>query len=136
MADDNKTTEKKLTGAAAKAAAAKAGKEAPASGDRNPETTGGQQAPEAASKGGAKAKKPAAKTVTRKTPDNPSGDPAKAPTEDKFEALAKRYAKAYPKCKAFHITSDGQVFLENDLDAARFHQNGIGTGELKTITMK
>lgn len=55
---------------------------------------------------------------------------------DPFETLAKRYAKAYPDCRAFHITTDRQVFLEKDKNLAQYHQKGLGGGEVRTIKVK
>lgn len=45
------------------------------------------------------------------------------------------YAKAYPKEKAFCVTSDWQVFLEKDRGLAVLHQNSLGNGE-KVQTLK
>lgn len=55
---------------------------------------------------------------------------------DPFKALAEKYAKAYPDCKAFHITSDKQVFLDKDKNLAQFHQKGLGEGEVRTINVR
>lgn len=47
------------------------------------------------------------------------------------------YCKAYPGEKAFHVTSDRQVFLEKDKGLAVLHQNSLGNGELvQTIKVK
>lgn len=54
---------------------------------------------------------------------------------DPLEKLAAKYAKAYPACKVFHITADGQVFLDKDEHLARYHQRGLGEGEVRTIKM-
>ena len=55
---------------------------------------------------------------------------------DPFQALAEKYAKAYPDCKAFHITSDRQVFLDKDKNLAQYHQKGLGEGEVRTINVR
>lgn len=54
---------------------------------------------------------------------------------DPFKALAASYAKYYPHCKAFHITSDKQVFLDKDKNLALLHQAGLGEGEVRTINV-
>ena len=47
------------------------------------------------------------------------------------------YKKAYPKEKAFHVTSDKQVFLEKDRGLAMLHQRSLGNGEnIQTISLK
>lgn len=47
------------------------------------------------------------------------------------------YVKAYPNEKAFHVTSDKQVFLEKALSMARLHQNSLKNGEkVQTIKVK
>ena len=47
------------------------------------------------------------------------------------------YLKAYPKEKAFHVTSDNQVFLEKDLSLARLHQRELkNEGKVQTIKVK
>ena len=55
---------------------------------------------------------------------------------DPFQALAEKYAKAYPDCRAFHITSDGQVFLDKDKNLAQYHQKGLGEGEVRTVNVR
>lgn len=55
---------------------------------------------------------------------------------DPFKALAEKYAKAYPECRAFHITTDKQVFLDKDKALAKFHQKGLGEGEVRTINVR
>ena len=55
---------------------------------------------------------------------------------DPFKALAEKYAKAYPDCKAFHITSDKQVFLDKDKNLAQYHQKGLGEGEVRTVNVR
>lgn len=52
---------------------------------------------------------------------------------DPIRELAMSYAKYYPNCLAFHITSDRQVFLSGDLSAAVNHQRTLAEGELRTI---
>ncbi len=46
------------------------------------------------------------------------------------------YRRAYPTCRAFHVTSDRMVFLEADSGLARVHQNNLGSGEVKTYKVK
>lgn len=49
---------------------------------------------------------------------------------EKLKAIMKPYVSTYPNNKVFHITSDGQVFLnENKIDAET-HEKTLG-GELK-----
>lgn len=55
--------------------------------------------------------------------------------EEKDAAFIVPYAKAYPKEKAFYVTSDKQVFLEKDRGLAVMHQNSLGNGE-KVQTIK
>ncbi len=54
---------------------------------------------------------------------------------DPFAALAKEYAKLYPKNKIFHITSDKQVFLEGSKGLADLHQRGLKGGAVTSITI-
>lgn len=63
-------------------------------------------------------------------------DQAKQARANPAQALAKRYAKYYPDCKEFHITSDLQVFLSGDKNLAILHQSGLPGGELQTIKVK
>ena len=52
-------------------------------------------------------------------------------------AFLESYRKAYPKEKAFHVTTDKQVFLEKDLSLARLHQRGLkNEGKVQTIKVK
>lgn len=54
--------------------------------------------------------------------------------QEKDAAFIAPYAKAYPKEKAFCVTSDWQVFLEKDRGLAVLHQNSLGNGEkIQTI---
>ena len=47
------------------------------------------------------------------------------------------YVKAYPNEKAFHVTSDKQVFLEKDRGLAVLHQKSLKNGEkVQTIKVK
>lgn len=57
---------------------------------------------------------------------------------DPFEALARKYAKNYPDCKTFYITSDMQVFLEGDenIRLAKMHQRSLEDGEVRTINVQ
>lgn len=47
----------------------------------------------------------------------------------KKEELVEAYKRAYPKEKAFLVTSDGQVFLERNRSLATLHQRGLGNEE-------
>lgn len=57
---------------------------------------------------------------------------------DPVEALAREYAKSYPDCKTFHITSDMQVFLEGDenIRLANMHQRSLNEGAVRTINVR
>ncbi len=55
--------------------------------------------------------------------------------DDALTALAKGYAKLYPKNKTFHITSDKQVFLDKDKGLADLHQHGLKEGKVTTVTL-
>lgn len=53
------------------------------------------------------------------------------------KAFIAPYEKAYPEEKAFHVTSDKQVFLEKDRGLAILHQNSLKNGEkVQTIKVK
>ena len=47
----------------------------------------------------------------------------------KKEEVVEAYKKAYPKEKAFVVTSDGQVFLERNKNLALLHQRGLRNEE-------
>lgn len=71
-----------------------------------------------------------AKPEPQKKPEKPKA------TKD-IPPFLESYVKAYPKETAFHVTSDKQVFLEKDLNLARFHQRSLKTeGEVQTIKVK
>ena len=76
----------------------------------------------------------AAETQARKEADATAAEQAR--NADPVKALAESYAKAYPDCKAFHITTDRQVFLEKDKNLAQFHQKALGEGEVRTINVR
>lgn len=59
---------------------------------------------------------------------------AKAKKEP-YTQLAEQYAKSYPENKVFHITTDKQVFLSNNLSAAQNHQKTIGDGKGSVTTI-
>lgn len=70
------------------------------------------------------------KPVPQKKPEKPKA------TKD-IPPFLESYMKAYPKETVFHVTSDKQVFLEKDLNLARFHQRSLKTeGEVQTIKVK
>jgi len=55
----------------------------------------------------------------------------------KVELLVERYAKAYPREKVFHVTSDMQVFLSCDKNLAELHQKSLEKDEkIQTIKVK
>lgn len=55
----------------------------------------------------------------------------------KVELLVERYAKAYPREKVFHVTSDMQVFLSRDKNLAELHQKSLEKDEkIQTIKVK
>lgn len=57
--------------------------------------------------------------------------------EDKIPAYLRPYAKAYPGEKAFHVTSDHQVFLEKNKNLAVLHQKSVDSNErVQTIKVK
>lgn len=76
----------------------------------------------------------AAETQARKEADAAAAELAR--NADPFKALAENYAKAYPACKVFHITTDKQVFLDKDKNLAQFHQKGLGEGKVRTINVR
>lgn len=53
---------------------------------------------------------------------------------DPFQALAEKYAKAYPDCKAFHITSDRQVFLDKDKNLAQYIRRASAKAKYEPLT--
>lgn len=70
-----------------------------------------------------------------KTPGTKAAKGGKA--TDALPNFLTPYRKAYPTCRAFHVTSDRMVFLEADLGLARVHQNNLGgVGEVKTYKVK
>lgn len=76
-----------------------------------------------------------------KQPDADKPEPQKKTEKSKatrdIPPFLESYMKAYPKETAFHVTSDKQVFLEKDLNLARFHQRSLKTeGEVQTIKVK
>ena len=81
------------------------------------------------------------KEKTGKQADADKPEPQKKPEKSKttrdIPSFLKSYMRAYPKETAFHVTSDKQVFLEKDLNLARFHQRSLKTeGEVQTIKVK
>jgi hypothetical protein len=72
--------------------------------------------------------------TTPKAPSEKSVDGAKDKS-DPFVKLAKEYAHLYPKCKAFHITSDKQVFLEDKKNMADLHQRSLKSGQVTTVNI-
>lgn len=57
--------------------------------------------------------------------------------QEKDAAFIAPYVKAYPGEKAFHVTSDKQVFLERDRGLAVLHQNSLESEEkVQTIKVK
>lgn len=90
------------------------------------------------SKGG-KAKKVSAK---KKVGTGTAKESVTSPTKEEkhrteCERLAKEYSKHYPTNSEFHITTDGQVFTNDQLSAAQNHQRSRkGGGEVVTIKVK
>lgn len=81
------------------------------------------------------------KEKAEKQPDADKPEPQKKPEKPKatkdIPPFLESYVKAYPKETVFHVTSDKQVFLEKDLNLARFHQRSLKTeGEVQTIKVK
>lgn len=62
-----------------------------------------------------------------KTPPAKSDANKKKPSKNELKAAS--YAKLYPECPAFHITSDGQVFLDKNKNEALSHQQTIAPTE-------
>lgn len=72
-------------------------------------------------------------------PDNAPKEPEtkqKDKTGDALSEFLAPYRKAYPKCRAFHVTSDRMVFLDGDLSLAKVHQRSLGGGEVETHKVK
>lgn len=59
--------------------------------------------------------------------------PDAAEADKQLNELVKAYSKLYPKCRQFHVTSDLMVFLDNDLNAAEFHQRSLPNGQVETL---
>lgn len=130
MADNKKKTEKKLTGAGTKTA--KVNEENPA-----PATVPQIESANGVLKTEEDTQSDSSKNPVKPAEKRPSGARGGGAKNDPYETLARRYAKYYPSCKVFHITTDKQVFLEENESAARFHQRTIlGGGEIKSIKVK
>ena len=93
--------------------------------ENNPETNPESQEPDTAP-----AEAPEAET--KKATKSTKGGKA----TDALPDFLAPYRKAYPTCRAFHVTSDRMVFLEADSGLARVHQNNLGSGEVKTYKVK
>lgn len=80
-----------------------------------------------------KKEEPQAPEAEKAEETKPATDQADKPAEKKPEADKRiaPYFKAYPKCDVFFRTSDGQVFLQEDL--AKNHQRTLKKGKLETI---
>lgn len=162
MADNTDTVEKKLTGAALKAAERKAARlaaeaaasvnPAPGKGAGSSEeketmsgTSEGQNPDPAAAGNGADPAATGGGTPEDQTGDGTDPDASIGPEDlfdaekteepDEFEALAAEYGKLYPRNKTFYITSDKQVFLQSGREDAKRHQCKLG-GDFKTITIE
>lgn len=69
--------------------------------------------------------------------DRKAKEKTKESKEDKIPVYLGPYVKAYPGEKAFHVTSDHQVFLEKNKSLAVFHQKSINSSEkVQTIKVK
>lgn len=83
--------------------------------------------------------KKAKKTGTK---ENPGESTTEKPAAKEEVVKAQKvfiapYKKAYPEEKAFHVTSDRQVFLEKDRGLAVLHQKSLKNGEkVQTIKVK
>ena len=77
---------------------------------------------------------------TQEQEKNPLDQPEKIEGKKgktKVELLVERYAKAYPREKVFHVTSDMQVFLSRDKNLAELHQKSLEKDEkIQTIKVK
>lgn len=74
-------------------------------------------------------------TETGRQPEEPAPAKAKKQTKPGVPDFLQGYIKSYPGEKAFHVTSDRQVFLDKDYNLAKLHQNSLGKGELKTYNL-
>lgn len=69
--------------------------------------------------------------------DKKTKEKTKESKEDKIPVYLRPYVKAYPCEKAFHVTSDHQVFLEKNKSLAVLHQKSINSNErVQTIKVK
>lgn len=122
----SKQDEKKQAGAAQGAEQPAENTQANAAGSEQPS----QEETQAAATQPAKAQ-PAAGGEKDEVAPKSKGTEAK--TTSKHDALVKEYSKLYPKCRKFHVASDGMVFLEADLNAAQLHQRSLPDGQLETL---
>lgn len=68
--------------------------------------------------------------TTKTAPPEATAPPApKKQAKGNLPSFILSYIKAYPDEKAFHVTSDRQVFLEKDRNLAVLHQNSLKNGE-------
>lgn len=74
---------------------------------------------------------PAASAGEKEPPKGNDKDDKKV---DKLKDILKPYVNAYPNNKVFHITSDGQVFLNENKADAESHEKTLG-GELKVYNV-
>ncbi len=100
------------------------------------ETVAAPQPKETEKKEGKNRKEKAEKQTETAKPE-PQKKPEKPKATKDIPPFLESYVKAYPKETVFHVTSDKQVFLEKDLNLARFHQRSLKTeGEVQTIKVK
>ena len=107
----------------------------PQAGGEDVENNGASEEQIAASQGtNPISENPQTASETAQVVDNTQVQPQPKIDEATLKRLA-RYSKLYPKNKVFHITGDGQVFLEKSLNDAKTHQSTLKTGELKSYTV-
>lgn len=100
------------------------------------ETVAAPQTKETEKKEGKNQKEKAEKQAETAKPEPQKKSEKPKATKD-IPPFLESYVKAYPKETVFHVTSDKQVFLEKDLNLARFHQRSLKTeGEVQTIKVK
>lgn len=128
MADETKITDPAAPEAAEAEAKKKAAAEKTAEAKRKKE--------EAEAKKKADAEKAAAAERKKQEAEAKKAAEKEAKENAPYVEIARRYAEHYPACKAFHITSDKQVFLEADKAEAEAHQREIGKGKVRTINVE
>lgn len=133
------TEQTKQTAPAADKAASKTGAKSPAKGKA---TVAAKEVKPAVTKEVKPETKPEGTTTGQATGEAVQAPAVTAPA-DKTNKPSKRdefmahYKKAYPKERAFHVTSDNQVFLSADLQLAKKHQKTVDEKQdVETIQVK